>query len=93
VAHKEARVDKVLLDSSIIKPMGDVRPPYSMHYKTGLTSVLLGLKKLARFDLKDADPDEVVKRYRKRGNEFELKPTNGDKFFEAATEWCSTKKI
>jgi DNA primase len=87
VAHKEARVDKVLLDSSIIKPMGDIRAPYSMHYKTGLISVPLGLKELDRFDLKDADPDEVVKRYRKRGNEFVLKPTDGSEFFEKVVNW------
>ncbi|MEA1904410.1 MAG: hypothetical protein U9M97_00800 [Candidatus Hadarchaeota archaeon] len=87
VAHKEARVDKVLLDSSIIKPMGDVRAPYSMHHKTGLISVPLGLKELKRFDLKDADPDEVVERYRKRGNEFVLKPVDGSEFFEGAVNW------
>ncbi len=87
VAHKKARVDKVLLDSSIIKPMGDVRAPYSMHYKTGLISMPLKLNELKRFDLEDADPDEVVKRYRKRGNEFVLKPVDGSGFFEGAVNW------
>jgi len=88
VAHKEARVDKVLLDPSIIKPMGDVRAPYSMHYKTGLISMPLEFKELGRFKLEDADPDAVVERYRKRGNEFVLDPANGEGLFEAVVEWC-----
>lgn len=88
VAHKEARVDKVLLDSSIIKPMGDVRAPYSMHYKTGLISMPIELKELSRFKPEDADPDAVVERYEKRGNEFLLEPADGEKIFEAVVEWC-----
>lgn len=90
VAHKEARVDKVLLDSSIIKPMGDVRAPYSMHYKTGLISMPLELKELKRFELEDADPDAVVESYRKRGNEFELEPCDGEGLFAAVVEWCKS---
>jgi len=88
VAHKEARVDKVLLDPSIIKPMGDVRAPYSMHYKTGLISMPLELKEVSRFKPEDADPDTVVERYRKRGNEFVLEPADGEELFEAVVEWC-----
>ena len=90
VAHKEARVDKVLLDPSIIKPMGDVRAPYSMHYKTGLISMPLGLKELGRFKPEDADPELVVERYRKRGNEFVLEPANGEELFEAVVKWCKS---
>ncbi len=87
-AKKEARVDKVLLDASIIKPMGDVRAPYSMHYKTGLVSTPLKLKELGRFDSEQADPELVVRRYEKRGNEFTLKPTSGDELFKNVIEWC-----
>lgn len=93
VAHKEARVDKVLLDSSIIKPMGDIRAPYSMHFKTGLISMPIELKELGRFKLEDADPDAVVERYRKRGNEFELEPCGGEGLFKAVVKWCSTKTL
>ena len=93
VAHKEARVDKVLLDSSIIKPMGDVRAPYSMHYKTGLISMPLELKELKRFELGNADPDAVVERYRKRGNEFELKSYDGNGLFKAVVKWCINKTL
>jgi len=87
-AKKEARVDKVLLDASIIKPMGDVRAPYSMHYKTGLISMPLEPKELGRFEPEHADPELVVERYKKRGNEFTLKPTSGDELFKNAVEWC-----
>ena len=87
-ARKEARVDKVLLDASIIKPMGDVRAPYSMHFKTGLISMPLELKELGRFEPEQADPELVVERYRKRGNEFVLKPFDGGELFEAVVEWC-----
>ncbi len=87
-AKKEARVDKVLLDASIIKPMGNVRAPYSIHYKTGLISMPVGLKELDRFRPEDADPELVVKRYEKRGNEFVFKPCDGSGLFEAVVKWC-----
>ncbi len=87
-AKKEARVDKVLFDASIIKPMGDVRAPYSMHYKTGLISMPLGLKELNHFEPEQADPELVVKRYKKKGNEFKLEPCNGDELFEEVVKWC-----
>jgi len=87
-AKKEGRIDKVLLDASIIKPMGDVRAPYSMHYKTGLISMPLDLKELGRFKLEQADPELVAERYRKRGNEFILEPSEGNGLFEAVVEWC-----
>lgn len=89
-AKKEERVDKVLLDASIIKPMGDVRAPYSMHYKTGLISMPIELKELERFEPEQADPELVVKRYEKRGNEFTLKPTGGEELFKNVVEWCES---
>lgn len=89
-AKKEARADKVLFDASIIKPMGDVRAPYSMHYKTGLISMPLGLKELKRFEPEQADPELVVKRYRGRGNEFTLKLADGKELFEAVVDWCKS---
>jgi DNA primase len=88
-ARKGARVDKVLLDASIIKPMGDVRAPYSIHFKTCLVSMPLRYKELDRFEPLDADPDKVVKRYARRGNEFVLKPVDGSELFNALVEWAS----
>jgi DNA primase len=87
-AKKEARLDKVLLDASIIKPMGDVRAPYSMHYKTGLISMPLDPKELRQFRPGQADPEVVAERYEKRGNEFILRPSDGDELFEAVVDWC-----
>lgn len=87
-ARKEARRDKVLLDASIIKPMGDVRAPYSMHFKTGLISMPLQIKELRFFDPEMADPERVVERYQKRGNEFKLHPVDGSPLFEKVVEWC-----
>ncbi|KUO41422.1 MAG: hypothetical protein APZ16_06420 [Candidatus Hadarchaeum yellowstonense] len=85
---KEERTRKVLLDASIIKPMGDVRAPYSMHHKTGLISMPLSLKELADFEPEQADPDLVAERYRRRGNEFQLKPCSGEELFRDTVEWC-----
>lgn len=87
-AKKEERVRKVLLDASIIKPMGDVRAPYSMHHKTGLISMPLSIEELAKFVPEQADPDLVVERYRERGNEFLLKECDGEGLFRDVVEWC-----
>lgn len=87
-AKKEERVDKVLFDASIIKPMGDIRAPYSIHYKTGLVSMPLELKELSGFKPEQAAPELVVKRYEKRGNEFKFEPCNGDELFEKVVGWC-----
>jgi len=87
-AKKETRADKVLFDASIIKPMGDVRAPYSMHFKTGLISMPLKLGELSRFKPEQADPESVAVRYRERGNEFILKPADGGKLFKDVVEWC-----
>ncbi len=87
-AKKELREDKVLLDASIIKPMGDVRAPYSMHFKTGLISTPLQLKELKSFEPSMADPEPVAERYRKRGNEFVLEPADGSALFERVVAWC-----
>ncbi|MDI6643354.1 MAG: hypothetical protein QMD95_04840 [Candidatus Hodarchaeaceae archaeon] len=87
-AKKEARADRILFDASIIKPMGDVRAPYSMHFKTGLISMPLELKELKKFEPGQADPELVAERYEKRGNEFKLEPVDGSEFFEEVVKWC-----
>jgi len=88
-AGKEERRNKILFDASIIKPMGDVRAPYSMHHKTGLISMPLSIRELGKFKPEMADPDSVAERYEKRGNEFKLEKSNGDEFFKAVVDWCS----
>jgi DNA primase len=60
VAHKAARSEQVLVDWSVLKPMGDVRAPFSMHYKTGLVSLPLSAEQLAEFDPTAADPLQLL---------------------------------
>ena len=86
-AHKEARRGKILFDASIMKPMGDVRAPYSMHFKTGQISMPLNIGELRGFKPEHADPEKVVERYSRRGNEFVLPPVDGSDFFEEAVDW------
>lgn len=60
VAHKEARAKQVLVDWSLLKPMGDVRAPLSLHYKTGLISTPIPLDRLLTFRIDDATPIKVL---------------------------------
>ncbi|MEM1995113.1 MAG: hypothetical protein QXW32_06580 [Nitrososphaerales archaeon] len=62
VAHKEKRLKQILVDWSLLKPMGDVRAPLSMHYKTGLISTPIPLQRLLEFRVEDAEPSAVVER-------------------------------
>ncbi|NWG10025.1 MAG: hypothetical protein HXX80_06975 [Nitrososphaerales archaeon] len=60
VAHKEERASQVLVDWSALKPMGDVRAPFSIHYKTGLASVPIHIGEIMSFDVGDAHPLRVI---------------------------------
>ncbi|RLI98767.1 MAG: hypothetical protein DRP00_01265 [Candidatus Aenigmatarchaeota archaeon] len=82
VAAKEKRLDKVLLDPSSMKPLGLVRAPYGLHSKTGLISMPLSLKELKEFEPEQARVELVVERYKRRGNEFILKPSNPSKLIQ-----------
>jgi DNA primase len=62
VAHKEERAGQILVDWSLLKPMGDVRAPLSMHYKTGLISTPVPLDRLLTFKVEDAKPSNVLQR-------------------------------
>jgi DNA primase len=62
VAHKEERAGQILVDWSPLKPMGDVRAPLSMHYKTGLISTPVPLDRLLTFKVEDARPATVLQR-------------------------------
>jgi DNA primase len=69
VAHKEERKDKVLVDWSSMKPQGDVRAPFSMHYKTGLVSVPLFKEEIDEFSALEAEPMNLIKKI-KEGKRF-----------------------
>lgn len=61
VAHKEERVSQILVDWSSLKPMGDVRAPYSIHYKTGLVSLPVPIDKINDLNIEEAHPLRVIK--------------------------------
>jgi bifunctional non-homologous end joining protein LigD len=69
VAHKEERKDKVLVDWSSMKPQGDVRAPFSVHYKTGLVSVPLLKEEIDEFSVLEAEPMNLIKKI-KEGKRF-----------------------
>lgn len=77
VAHKEERAEQILIDWSVLKPMGDVRAPFSLHYKTGLVSLPLALDDIPRFTAKNASPLKVLEdfsRYEKAAKIRECNP-------------------
>jgi len=61
VAHKELRRDKILIDYSSMKPFGDVRAPFSLHYKSLLVSLPIKEEEIINFQWKMAEPFEVIK--------------------------------
>ncbi|MEM5766055.1 MAG: hypothetical protein QW423_00175 [Candidatus Aenigmatarchaeota archaeon] len=79
---KEKRGDKILLDSSSMKPMGLVRTPYGLHSKTGLISLPLKMKELKKFEPGDANIEKVLEKFKKRGNEFLLEEADPSKILE-----------
>lgn len=76
VAKKEERKYKVLLDWSSMKPYGDVRAPYSIHYKTGLISCPIDPNKVMDFQIEYAKPDNVLNNINKISKYFEIEKSN-----------------
>jgi len=76
VAGKEERTKKVLLDWSSMKPMGDVRAPFSMHYKTGLVSCPVDPNRIMQFDPSGAAPDKVAEKAETLGRLFLLEKSS-----------------
>jgi len=84
VAKKQERKDQILIDWSSMKKHGDVRAPFSMHYKTGLISCPIELSKLSQFKIEDARPEVVVKNLKKLSNSFELRPCSPENLVKKA---------
>ncbi|MEM2125721.1 MAG: hypothetical protein QXQ53_04920 [Candidatus Methanosuratincola sp.] len=82
VAGKGERAKKVLLDWSSMKPMGDVRAPFSIHYKTGLVSCPVDPSKIMEFDPTKATPDKVASRAKELGRLFVLEKGDPKKLLE-----------
>jgi len=76
VAKKELRKKQILLDWSSMKEEGDVRAPWSMHYKTGLVSVPLYLKDLDDFSPDDARVEKVVEMRDRLRDAFAMAPSD-----------------
>ncbi|MDP7976385.1 non-homologous end-joining DNA ligase LigD [Tardisphaera saccharovorans] len=60
VAKKEERSDQILIDWSSMKPNGDVRAPYSMHYKTAMISLPIFPSELRQFKRETASVENVM---------------------------------
>jgi len=76
VAKKDLRRRQILLDWSSMKPEGDVRAPWSMHYKTGLVSVPVYFEELDTFKLEDARVEKVVEQKEYLKKAFSLEPSD-----------------
>jgi|Deesub1362A_J573_1020465.scaffolds.fasta_scaffold00016_32 DNA primase/predicted transcriptional regulator len=72
VAKKEERADQILIDWSSMKPNGDVRAPFSIHYKTGLVSCPISKHHLIDFKISEAEPKTVAENINKLRKDFEI---------------------
>lgn len=72
VAGKRGRANKVLLDWSSMKPIGDVRAPFSIHYKTGLASCPVDPKRIMQFEPSEALPENVAEKAERLAKSFVL---------------------
>jgi len=80
VAHKEERASQILVDWSSLKPMGDVRAPFSIHYKTGLASLPIPLNEINDFDVKEAHPLRIIKNLGRYEKAAKMKKCSPPKF-------------
>ncbi|MDH7556502.1 MAG: DNA primase small subunit domain-containing protein [Candidatus Methanosuratincola sp.] len=82
VAGKGERARKVLLDWSSMKPMGDVRAPFSIHYKTGLVSCPVDPSRILEFDPAEAAPGRVAEEAWRLSRFFSLEKGNPERLLE-----------
>ncbi|MDH5811836.1 MAG: hypothetical protein QXP73_05995 [Candidatus Methanomethylicaceae archaeon] len=83
VAKKEERSMKVLIDWSSMKPYGDVRAPFSLHYKTGLISCPIDPTRLMSFNPDEAKPERVSKDADRLSRYFELSRSDPSRLIKA----------
>lgn len=76
VAKKEERSDQILIDRSSMKINGDVRAPFSIHYKTGLVSCPIERKRLLEFQTSEAEPENVAENVSRLADAFKLETCN-----------------
>lgn len=75
VAKKGERSKQILFDWSSLKPEGDVRAPFSIHYKTGLVSAPVPRNEITKFETSQADYKVVIKRAEELYEAFKLEPS------------------
>lgn len=83
VAKKEERSMKVLIDWSSMKPYGDVRAPFSLHYKTGLISCPIDPARLMSFRPEEAKPELVSREAERLSRYFELTKSDPSRLIKA----------
>jgi hypothetical protein len=83
VAKKEDRTEKVLLDWSSMKPYGDVRAPFSMHYKTGLISCPIDPSRIYEFTPDQARPEIVSRKAESLAEFFKMSKCEPAKLLHA----------
>jgi DNA primase len=84
VAKKNERADQILIDWSSMKPNGDVRAPFSIHYKTGLVSCPIAPEHLMDFQIEEAYPEDVMGKIESLRKYFELAQCDPSKLLRAA---------
>lgn len=72
VTKKEERADQILIDWSSMKINGDVRAPFSIHYKTGLVSCPIERRRLLEFQTSEAEPEKVAGNISRLAEAFKL---------------------
>lgn len=86
VKDSKARANLILVDWSSMKPMGDYRAPFSIHYKTGLVSLPLRPEKIMEFEKEEAEPLSLLKL--EVGKWPTLKPQNPEGLLSLLKEEC-----
>ena len=83
VAKKAERAEKVLVDWSSMKLFGDVRAPFSIHYKTQLVSCPVDPSRIMEFDSAQSEPETVEKNAWRLSKYFDLTASNPAKLLRS----------
>ncbi len=93
VAKKEERSDQILIDWSSMKLNGDVRAPFSIHYKTGLVSCPIERKRFLEFQTSEAEPQNVAENVSRLADAFKLETCNPSMLMKEVKFGCSSNLI
>ncbi len=82
VAKRGERRKQILFDWSSLKPEGDVRAPYSIHYKTGLISVPVNSLNVSDFVFEMANFRSVLRNIKVISSYFSLEKSSSIRLVE-----------